>query len=390
MNITIGIKQLGGCEYYRTLVPYNELRRRGHRVVWFDRIVTEQVHESMPVGTIFARDPKNELHIVKGADLCVVQRLSDRGLLDACRAVQTTGTKIVYEFDDNFHSMPSHNPQAKLHGPASDLTRCIDDFVGMADLVVVSTDGLANEYARQRGGRPMVVAHNALDDSAFRLHRPAITGQLKRQGQIRIGWAGSPTHLNDMRLTVPALCKLLDEFPELQIVFLGADLRGLFPQPYFKPSVFKANNRVEFIPGDYTTTAFELKDLASLDIGPLRYIELLKRAQFDIAIAPIESNTFNRGKSWVKVLEYGMVGIPTVASNFGPYREYKAGGGQILLADSTAEWHRALRSLIVDETARLRLAFNNREHIEAHHLISRGADTWETALQSVMREPVLA
>lgn len=391
MNIALGINQMGGCEYYRTFVPYMELRRRGHYTVWFERIVVEEQAAHFPVGTIFARDVNKGVQPVTNADALVVQRLSDRNLLNACKVIQARGrTKIVYEFDDNFHSMPSHNPHAKSHGPGSELTRVIDEFVAMADLVVVSTDGLANEYARQRAGKPLVVCHNAIDDAVFHRFTPELTGEPKRPGKIRIGWAGSGTHTGDVRIVVPALCRLMEEFEQVEVVLLGSDLRGLFPPPFFRPSSFATTNRVSFIPGEYATHAFQLEDLISPEIAPLKYMQLLARSDFDIAIAPIEPNTFNRCKSWVKVLEYGMLGIPTVASNFGPYREYRSGGGQIELAESAGAWVRALRPLIVDADARLRLAFDNHTHIETNHLISRGADAWETALQAVVHDPVLA
>ena len=65
--------------------------------------------------------------------------------------------------------------------------------------------------------------------------------------------------------------------------------------------------------------------------------------------------TFNLGKSFLKCLEKAC-GWPIVASNCGPYRDYRSRGGPILLADDDRGWVNAVIALIESRSARADLA----------------------------------
>lgn len=399
MKIAVGIERLGGCEYVRAYVPMLEMQRRGHAVAFADKFTNStftlgDYPPGVPIAMTLSRGAQ-PMFGASAPDVLFIQRLNHRGALENFQHLQARGTKIVYDLDDNFHAMPSHNPNAKEHHAQSEKTKVQDEFVRMCDLFTVSTPGMADEYARIRDGRPMAICPNALDDKQFEKYARAIDGAPKRDGQIRIGWAGSGTHVGDLRMVLPALCAIMDEFPQVQIVFVGADLRPLFGERYYKRDLaggmikraFK--NRVEYAGESYPGSAFTLTDLVSSTTAPLAFIDLIKQADFDIAIAPIEPNTFNRSKSWIKALEYGMLGLPMVLSNFGPYREFvlNGGGASAYLADGKREWIERIGRLI--QSADMRRVMGNaaREHVGRHHLIHTAGDAWENALRAIVAQP---
>jgi hypothetical protein len=117
--------------------------------------------------------------------------------------------------------------------------------------------------------------------------------QPKKTYGNRIGWAGGVTHFHDLMLTkdcwgdvVPVICGF-NENPEW--IRLSDN--------------FKA---------DYVNA------LPVTDYG-------LLYDQFDIAIAPLEDNKFNKHKSNLKIIEAGMKGLPIFVQNIHPYTDETEG-----------------------------------------------------------------
>ena len=132
----------------------------------------------------------------------------------------------------------------------------------------------------------------------------------------RIGWAGGITHFHDLMLTdgcwgdiVPVIC-------------------GFTDQPEWKrlSDNFKA---------DY---------INALDVHNYG----LLYDQFDIAIAPLEDNKFNRCKSNLKIIEAGMKGLPIFVQNIHPYTDEHRG---IYKVDN---WNTAIRKAENMETQEIK------------------------------------
>jgi glycosyltransferase involved in cell wall biosynthesis len=77
--------------------------------------------------------------------------------------------------------------------------------------------------------------------------------------------------------------------------------------------------------------------------------------RFDVGLAPLLDSRFNRAKSDLKILEYGICGIPAVASKVLPYVgaiDHNASG---LIAASPKDWIKSIRRLVEDPELRSRL-----------------------------------
>jgi glycosyltransferase involved in cell wall biosynthesis len=82
------------------------------------------------------------------------------------------------------------------------------------------------------------------------------------------------------------------------------------------------------------------------------------------------------------VLQYFAAGIPAVGSPVGITREL-IGNQRGVLADSEAEWHSALASLIEDPLQRAEMGAAGREFVERHYSFQHWAPELASILKSV-------
>jgi len=67
-------------------------------------------------------------------------------------------------------------------------------------------------------------------------------------------------------------------------------------------------------------------------------------ANFDIGLAPL-AGTYDDRRSWVKVLDYALLGIPFVCTDSVPYAGCQGG---IKVKNKAKSWHRAIKTLLVN------------------------------------------
>lgn len=129
----------------------------------------------------------------------------------------------------------------------------------------------------------------------------------------RIGWAGAQQHEADLNWLRPVVKELSQE---AEWYFFGFCPDNLKPYATGIPPMVAFNQ--------YPAT------LASLEL--------------DIAIAPLELHDFNRCKTNLKLLEYGILGTPVVCTDIEPYRDAPV---ERLLNDPQ-RWIDALRARLND------------------------------------------
>jgi glycosyltransferase involved in cell wall biosynthesis len=240
------------------------------------------------------------------------------------------GKTIVVDIDDDFHNIPPGHPGYYHCGPGNPgLLRALELAIRSATVLVVSTPVLAERYGAL--AQTTLVIPNGWDSENPNWNKP-----LPQRQKLRIGWAGTTTHLEDMRLIRAELIHFLRTYPEVQLV-IGGDARIM---DLFAP--LPERQRI-FLP-----------------FRPYReYPDLL--AEFDILLAPLADTPFNRAKSDVKLVEAGARRIPWVASALPAYRSWRVGG---ILAESPASWPDALATLVEDTDLRFQLGEAGRKHSE--------------------------
>ena len=96
-------------------------------------------------------------------------------------------------------------------------------------------------------------------------------------------------------------------------------------------------------------------------------------ASVDINIVPIKENIFNAAKSEDKWVEASLVKVPTVASNFGVFKQTIMHGETGLLCNTTEDWYKAQKALIIDEKLKKNIGDNSSEFCkEKYNILMTG------------------
>lgn len=259
----------------------------------------------------------------KKADVIVAQMCHMEGaLIELVRLKVENKLPLVTETDDDMLHTPTYNPAHVVYGQGSPFRRVAIDQFRISDAMIVSTPYLKEVYSEYNDN--IYVVPNSLD---FRIwdnlrHR-------RNDGVIRIGWAGGASHDEDLQIVEPVVRKILEKHPTVHFCFV----HGI-------PKFLRGIDRVETV-----------NDFTRVD----RYPQFLASRGFDIGIAPLVDNSFNRGKSNLRWLEYAGLGAPCVASNVGNFAETITQEVDGLLCDSEQEWMDSLSFLISDENARRKM-----------------------------------
>lgn len=117
----------------------------------------------------------------------------------------------------------------------------------------------------------------------------------------------------------------------------------------------------------------------------IRYPEFMQwmasNLDWDFAIAPLCDDGFNAAKSDLKLLDYGMLGIPAIFSRGPTFRHSVQEGVTGLLADNTAEsWYTALKRMLEDQPLRERLSAHVKDHVRNQRTLAQHAHRWPAAL----------
>lgn len=284
---------------------------------------------------------------IRWADIIVLHNVVDKkGIALIYAYQQERGKKIIVDCDD-WLEVASDNPHAKEH-EVMDAKETMKKVVEIADLVTTTTTYLANKL---RTINPNVrILPNLMDLDRWMLEPIKNTSD-----RIRIGWAGSLTHVKDLELISDTLNNLMDKNSNIQLVLLGDPrLKALFP-----------NKNVETMLG------------VPFDAYPKRLYGL----QLDIGIAPLEDTEFNRCKSPIKPLEYGIAGVPTVASRVEPYIELE---DFVYLCNTSNSWRTQLEFLIEDPFLRRDVGTKARNTVIRKYNLQDRANYWFDAYENLI------
>jgi len=360
-KILVALGDFLGCGYYRCGIPFKELSENYN----FDFTLTNYITPE----------------ITQKYDALVLQRQHAEGVLkniEVYKQLRPDG-KIIFEVDDNLHDLPASNPVKGLYYHGSEATSNMEKMLKISDLMTVSTESLKREYTKHINN--IHVCYNSFD--------PKILSQLEDiekitvdPDRLRIGWAGSSTHVDDFKEIMKPLLEIMYEFPKVDFVFIGPSMMGLFPRNLHS----RIKNMGDTFPRDAKGNPAQWGEKNPT----IEYYKLLIKSNLDIAIAPIQSVVFNSCKSYIKLIEYGIAGIPFVASNFGPYAKFVGHNSWFdranqvgLTAESNSEWKKALRELINNHSLRDTLRENNKNNVLKNHSIKSNISNWISAYKSI-------
>lgn len=311
-----------GCGWYRCHVPGMELQRRGHHVVLNDGLGPEQVQAS---------------------DVIVFQRQWRPQAIQAMQYAQSLGKVTVFELDDDLWNLHPSNPAYEVWN-RPDMLGGLETLLRAADVVTTTTPILAGQLKRFNAN--VRVLPNMLPGEHWRVGRERPDGYER----VAIGWAGSASRWRDLAITKDVVMQVLERYPQVDMLVAGDNSNMVFP------------------PHD------RIRQLRPVKIE--QYPELV--AEFDVGIAPVVDSRFNQAKSDLKFMEYGILGIPTVASNVEAYTHSIVGGENGFLAKNDKAWLKYLRRLIEEPDLRESMGAKAKEFAE-ERTIEGNVGLWEKA-----------
>ncbi|MCE9550500.1 MAG: methyltransferase domain-containing protein [Betaproteobacteria bacterium] len=111
--------------------------------------------------------------------------------------------------------------------------------------------------------------------------------------------------------------------------------------------------------------------------GDLELIaDVVKELALDLALAPLEMHPFNEGKSHLRLLEYGILGLPVICTDILPYQgDYPV----TRIRNSTENWVKAIREHISDMDELAKRGDILRQYIIDNWLLHDHLDEWVAA-----------
>ncbi|WP_164084910.1 glycosyltransferase [Pseudazoarcus pumilus] len=277
------------------------------------------------------------VHFVRlGIDTLFSQRQVDDNHLKALTELRELlpGLRIVMDFDDLLTEVPRHSHHAAQVWP--DIERRMRRACELSDCITTSTAPLAERLRSWHND--LRVVPNGIDPALWKpTHEPG-----SRAGKLRVGWAGGVSHAGDLALIRKVVEALADE---VEWVFLGMCLQDM------QPHLTEFHHSVPFA----------------------EYPDKLAALGLDLAIAPLEANAFNECKSNLRLLEYGALGIPVIASDQLPYRC----GLPVTLVDNRPQaWIAAIRERTGERHALATDGARLREAVLAGWTVDRFLPDW--------------
>jgi glycosyltransferase involved in cell wall biosynthesis len=346
-----------GCAYYRVEQPLAELARRGHDVHVAPIARGAAGEQMMAADTILAQrvclpHPTARWQCLRNVHRADYQRWLTAGaehhrdLVEIHR--QATGRDrrhhLVLDLDDDLWRIDPSNTGAWAVYSDPGMRARLAQNVARADAVTTTTARLAARLAELN--RNVHVIPNAIPAWLLTHNKPTRNPRV-----VTIGWAGSSTHAMDWAECDTALRTVI------------------------------GHTRTELhVMGDWSPTWSRVPPERVRITRWITGVETYHRAiDFDIGLAPLARHPFNEAKSPIKALEYAALGIPVIASPVGPYADFVQDGVTGLLARTSADWKRHLKTLIHDPDARRELGAAARR-LAAAFTIQAVAPLWERVL----------
>jgi hypothetical protein len=286
---------------------------------------------------------------LRGYDVIVAQRWNKHTGLGTWRQARTPFSRLVYDIDDDVFNVTPENWAAYNLYARGDIRDATAHAAEVADLVTVSTEPLA-QVMRQFNPNVAVLPN----------HVPAWVLDLPRvfQRRPRIGWQGGASHGLDIGVIAEPVREFLDKFPGWDLQLNGTDYRPTFeadPSRMFYEKWIQVNTGAE--------TYYRTID-------------------FDIGLAPLVPTAFSHSKSNLKALEYNARGIPVLATDCAPYRDYVQDGVNGFLISGEKEWTDRLSELASDSRLRAKMGEQARE-CARRYVIEDGWTMWADAYESL-------
>lgn len=280
-------------------------------------------------------------------DVIVVQQPRGTGWLKLIRDLQSMGIRVLYEIDDYVHGIRSMDDHDYADYFDRDGLREMELCMRVCDALICSTEFLARRY--RKFNRRTYVCPNGVDMTRYALTRPP-------RPTVNLGWAGATGHGRAVVAWMGSVARVLVEHDNTCFVSMGLD---------------------------FATPLSKLVPESRLIAIPFTMLECYPAAMtmIDVAIAPAGKGNFFRGKSDLRWVEAGALGIPVVADpTVYPDIEHGVNGFH---ASSPQEAGALLAELVADKELRTRVGAQAREDVRRDRDVRVTAGAWTGAFADI-------
>lgn len=292
---------------------------------------------------------------LRGADVVITCRMAQAKTFAALLAGRHLyGYKLIVDTDDNSDALPSFNFAYTDYHTGAGVSRIARGELREADLVTVSTDHLG-EWAKKYAKR-VVTIPNCVNPARYNV--PIRHKEDRHRDDFRIYWGGGGGHYEDLLILKEPLLQLFHENPRVKLIFSNIlpDWAASLP-PY----------RCFF-----------------LRFAPWNaYPKVMKWGCFDLALAPLVDNEFNRCKSNIKYLEYAMSGVPGVYQDIKAY-ESVYDGLTGLKATTPSSWYNKIKLMLDNPILRESIADQARRDVLTRWTLDRWIVKYEKMLKELV------
>lgn len=299
------------------------------------------------------QDLNKILQSVEWCDVLLYQSVFDDKVYEHARKL---GKRIIFEFDDLLHEVPEDHPEhSKVVAPG--FKEGIFKMMGQVDACITTNEYLKSQYSDVNPN--IHVFPNYMDFEFW--EKPVRPAHLTNQ--VRIGWAGSLSHVCDLKWIMPVIKRVLDKYPHVKFVHCGAG--GVVGDELMQFNYGK----------DLLSELPPERREYSLGAPVESWPDKLNSLHFDIAIAPLVDNRFNRCRTPIKWMEYGINHVPSVCSRF-MYQQVVEDGKDGFLADTHDEWFERLCQLIENASLRREMGEAAYRSVKEKYGIDPHLDEW--------------
>jgi hypothetical protein len=240
-----------------------------------------------------------------------------QALIALCRSL---GIMTIFHLDDLLQQIPADIGQEYVATYSetymAELHACILASDGILASTPILAAHLADRYPWHNIRTVLGVCYSPAPGwtaAGMRSRLARFKRALTSVGVQTLGYMGSSSHLRDLATATPQIAELMRARPNLRFETLG------LPAPDTLKSEFGNRVRQFGYSRNYTeflTTLYELN--------------------WDLGLAPLVQDEFNRAKTATKFIEYTACGIPTLAEDVEPYSSVGSERDAIALASGGA------------------------------------------------------
>lgn len=266
------------------------------------------------------------------ADTYIMQRPLELIAAPLAAWLKSHNKTVVVDIDDWMHGIPQTNQgKAALEKSGRHTLETLDRVLKYTDILTVTTPKLAEIY-----GRNVPQVHILPNYLLARDWKGIEPSYKQDRGPIRVGWMGWKQYRGtDLKVLKRFLPAWLRKHPE--VIFVNVGKQDALDYLRLQRGRKVQSLAGEMFPGHAPLTA-----------------------NIDIGLVPLTHNTFNECKSSLKAQEYGACGIPFIAGNTQPQREWCDGTNGII-ANEPKEWVEALDAMLHNDLWRKMGEANHRK-----------------------------